>query len=526
MKKHLIVGPPGTGKTSDLINRVFAGLLEQGVPPQRIAYVSFTRKASEEARNRLRERFDLPASHFPYCRTLHSLAYRELGLVQGDLMKDNHWKELSDLTGVTFSGDNYNDGVGPSDMTAFHLYLAQSRCRSPREHYMEVAGTARARQYNFGGLHRGVSLDKFVRCGDYLATYKSRAGLYDFGDMLVHGCNVPPLDIDYAIIDEAQDLSRLQWKFCKNIFANCKEVFIAGDDDQAIYSWAGADLFTFRNMEADRKVLDHSWRLPVAVWELARAISESIVDRYDKNWAPKDEQGLFGIIGGLQDLELNNGESWYLLTRTKSQQQGLVHWLRGHGYTYLRNGRHSVRPEHLSLAKAWTRLLRGEYVTTEQAQNLFQYLRDDQKDPKLSQNIVLAEPGGRLRIQNLVDDYGLKVTRGVWHDVLTIDRADTHYYRAVKDRMGVHALIDEPKIRVDTIHAVKGGEADNVYFSNSMGSRPHRHFKQGYTTDDEARIFYVAATRAKKRLFVKPSVQCAFPLPLHNLQNVQQGSNI
>ena len=57
-----------------------------------------------------------------------------------------------------------------------------------------------------------------------------------------------PLDIDLAIIDEAQDLSPLQWEMVEHMTAKCPEIYYAGDDDQAIYSWAGADVNHFLNL--------------------------------------------------------------------------------------------------------------------------------------------------------------------------------------------------------------------------------------------------------------------------------------
>jgi hypothetical protein len=191
----------------------------------------------------------------------------------------------------------------------------------------------------------------------------------------------------------------------------------------------------------------------------------------------------------------------------------MVHWLRGHGYAYTRHGRHSVKAEHLAMAKAWTRLTKGEYVTASQVRLLYDNMRDDQISRGAIDLVNNLEPDHRLRMQNLLDDFGLKIHQGLWHEVLTIDYVDSQYYKAIKERSGAQALVEEPRIVIDTIHGVKGGEADNVYFSNSMGQRPYRNFKEGYNRDDEARIFYVAATRAKKALFIKPSLQCSFPLP-------------
>ena len=50
---------------------------------------------------------------------------------------------------------------------------------------------------------------------------------------------------DVAFVDEAQDLSMIQWKMFNIIKENSKYVILAGDDDQAIYGWAGADVKNF-----------------------------------------------------------------------------------------------------------------------------------------------------------------------------------------------------------------------------------------------------------------------------------------
>jgi superfamily I DNA/RNA helicase len=511
MEKVIYYGPPGTGKTTKLVD-IAKELLSQGVQPQKIAYVSFTRKAADEARDRARKELNLPKGSFVNFRTCHSLAYRELGLSPSDVMQDSHWDEVNDLCGIKLSPTKHSEGLTADNIVSFHLHLAKVKCMTPTQHFRDVAGSLNDRKFNFGMMSRGGSLEEFDRLSNFLDEYKAKKVLFDFNDMLSKACHCEPLDVEYAFIDEAQDLSRLQWRFCKNIFRNCKKVFIAGDDDQAIYSWAGADLYTFRNMEAERTVLGRSWRISKPIFKLANGIIQRVQDRYPKDWEPREgDDGLLEWVSGLSDCPLESG-SWMLLTRTKSQQQGLVHWLRGHGYTYMRNQRHSVRGDHISLAKSWTRLGKGKYITVAQALAIYDHLREDQiKKPAMNLNDLL--PDQRIKMSTLVKHYGLRAEKGLWHETLTIDQADSRYYQAVKERFGSLALVDTPRIEIATIHGVKGGEADNVFFSTSMGRRPYRHYRSGYTRDDEARIFYVAATRAKKGLFIMPSIQNAFPMP-------------
>ena len=512
MEKKLVLGPPGTGKTTFLINTM-RGLLERGVDPERIAYVSFTRKAAQEARDRCVEQLNLPVTRFPHVRTLHSIAFRENCLSTSDVMNDDNYREVGDHVGVNIKPTDFTRGFSEDTMIGFHLALSRNLCKDYEQHFQSVAGTSMSKRFNFGSLTRGGSLEQFTRAARGLEQYKKANNLWDFHDMLEAGIRCDPLEVDYAIIDEAQDLSPLQWKFAARMFQNVKTCWIAGDDDQAIYSWSGADLHTFRHMQAERKVLEQSYRLPSTVWKFAVKIAEMIDDRYEKQWKPRADDGELNFVGGLDGCPLDNGESWYILTRTRSQQYELVRWLRFHGYPYVQNNRPSIKNEHIKIANTWTKLQRGEYVPISSAMTVYDYLRDDQVDPAGRDRLASASMDDRVKLPDLIGSYGLKNADGIWHDVLVIDKADSQYYRAVKENLGLDALVKEPLISVNTMHGVKGGEADNVFFSNGMGQKPYNYYRTGYTRDDEARIFYVAATRARKRLFVKMSHRCPFPIP-------------
>ena len=95
-------GPPGTGKTTTLLNQV-EDLLSKGMSPNDIGYFAFTRKAAHEARDRAVSRFKLdPEYDFIYFRTLHSLAFQALGMGSAQVLGTKQMKEFGKKSGRRF----------------------------------------------------------------------------------------------------------------------------------------------------------------------------------------------------------------------------------------------------------------------------------------------------------------------------------------------------------------------------------------------------------------------------------------
>ena len=106
----IILGPPGTGKTTTLLN-IVEDAISRGIKPERIAYLAFTRKAANEAQERAMLKFNLDGDRFPYFRTLHSLAFKQLGLQRDEVMTNDHYRKFGKAMGINFKGI-YDETLG------------------------------------------------------------------------------------------------------------------------------------------------------------------------------------------------------------------------------------------------------------------------------------------------------------------------------------------------------------------------------------------------------------------------------
>ncbi len=84
--KTIILGPPGTGKTTTLLNLVDQ-FIQQGIRPKQIGYFSFTKKAANEAATRAAEKFGLDIDNdLENFKTLHALAFKKLNMTKEKMM--------------------------------------------------------------------------------------------------------------------------------------------------------------------------------------------------------------------------------------------------------------------------------------------------------------------------------------------------------------------------------------------------------------------------------------------------------
>ena len=162
-----------------------------------------------------------------------------------------------------------------------------------------------------------------------LQIYKNKNSLYDFNDIIKSVINSDKIPHFKAIfIDEAQDLSPLQWQLYDKLKEHCDQIYLAGDDDQAIYAWAGADVKRFVQEPAKERILRQSRRISMSVQGEARYPIMKIQGiRKTKHYLPRDYEGESHYIADLNQVDLTKGK-WLILTRTKSNLLDIMKDLR------------------------------------------------------------------------------------------------------------------------------------------------------------------------------------------------------
>ena len=135
------------------------------------------------------------------------------------------------------------------------------------------------------------------------------------------------LGLDWLFVDEGQDLSRSQWKLIDRMMERIPHVVIAGDDDQAIYTWAGADPHGMKKY-GEGKVLDVSYRVPRKVHRIAEAVAEKMGERVAKSYRPANRDGSVDLLSGFNYCRVDrDANSVLLLYRNNAFRAEAEEWL-------------------------------------------------------------------------------------------------------------------------------------------------------------------------------------------------------
>ena len=255
---QLVIAGPGAGKTFCLIERIRHLIERQGIPPAQIYAFTFTNKAAEEVAERL----------------------NRLGVTALDVRRTTIHRFCVDLLREFGTRVGVPDGFGIADED-YQLATMWRLEANPRRHKSLLSAFALYRLR--GDDLTGTYARKFEKYQEILKQHH----LLDFDMLLVKAAELLDHVTDVAdtvrtrnqavLVDEFQDLSRVQYAIVRALASTHKNVFAVGDFDQSIYGWAGADTKVFNDYINDFGIkapiaLRDNRRCPKQVFALARRL--------------------------------------------------------------------------------------------------------------------------------------------------------------------------------------------------------------------------------------------------------------
>jgi superfamily I DNA/RNA helicase len=492
--KYKIVGPPGTGKTTKLLE-FLEKELDNGTAPERIGFLTFTRAARLEALTRVR----LSEKELINLRTIHSICYRELNLRKGAMITAHDLGCFGDTTGQRISGNLHNPWFeeGSSSLWA-------------------ETDADRLLQLSNYGRHRGILLKEALTEANINLDYKFAVWLIkaykswkiyddklDYTDLLIAYLERgKPLEVDVMFVDEAQDLSPLQWEVVGKLGSKAQRWYMAGDDDQSIFGWAGANGLAFQELQTDQTIiLDQSHRVSKAVYSVAMGIAGRITQRIPKKYNPTNSPGEYLASAYLRALDLN--EKTFLLIRNHYREVDLTKILMDEGVPFIGLRSPLASPELRGTLQSWYKVVKEGEISSGSASVLVKNIAEDYLNPvskkKIKENQPLININDIfLRTPNLSDWTFTIAEKPTWCSSKAEWVEQIAWLQRCIQSVGFWKTV-KPNIEMMSIHQSKGKEAHTVILDTEVSKSTWDSMLNN--PDEEHRVWYVGATRAKERLF-------------------------
>jgi DNA helicase II / ATP-dependent DNA helicase PcrA len=292
----LIVAGPGSGKTRVITHRIAYLVKVIGVPPYRIAAVTFTNKAAKEMKERLHELLgpsvrDMTASTFhAFCAMLLRREGEQIGLSREFTIYDDSDQQ------ALFKRCMSETNVDPKRFPIRGIQSAISGAKSQ---------LINAEQFGKGNANYW---DEIVhRVYERYELLMARNSALDFDDLLFKVSNMlrdrPDIATKYQeryshlMVDEFQDTNVAQYEIAKQIGDRTRNVCVVGDPDQSIYSWRNADIRNILSFqkdfpEAKSIALEENYRSTQTIVDAAMKLISSNAQRVDKELFTQNGKGV------------------------------------------------------------------------------------------------------------------------------------------------------------------------------------------------------------------------------------------
>ena len=538
-----LIGAAGSGKTTELLKIMEAALPKLGNDPLQLGFASFTRAARAEAVSRAAAAWGVPHTLLDgdgWFRTVHSTARRCLEVGSGQLIGskacDIEW--ISNALGVRVTTSIDEDTgrqkfVGGQEGAALNAW---DHARNTLLPLAEVVRRARRMDDNV------PDYAAVVRIAERYEGAKRVGDRLDFSDLLLRftGLRVDTTDgvsrvepegflppVAAWLFDEQQDASPLLDAACKRLVSapTVRWCYVVGDPFQAIFGFAGSSAECFLGWPAEKeRTMPKSYRCPKPILELGeRCLRRMHKGYFDRGVSPADHEGqIFDTETEVPLSRARPDEDWLFIARSNFDAGRLHASLTAAGkpsrWVKQAEGT-TVRGQGLAALYA---LEKGRPVSGVEWGRAIELLPtvNKHKEPMLARGVKTGwakQNASKMDVifPNELEGVGAtapliaSIRSGAWCGL--VDRAEV--WRRHAERWG-EELASNSRIRVGTIHSVKGMEADNVALLTTIGKKteqgrddcPAQH-------DEECRIAYVGVTRARRNLYIVNEGRHGKPVP-------------
>ncbi len=541
MKKIRIAGPPGTGKTTKLVEIYYSHL--EAYSPTDIIVISHTNTAADHIRGKIydnesidnfqkktnKEIFHLvkqsKATLEENVTTVHKFCKNR---VKGKAFKIEDYdilKTLYQMFDKYTTNKKFNSVQGLFAIHPFFRFInfARDNGRDVLKYYRSLTFEQKEDyQYTAEELIKmEVDYSKF-KTNEKVNGRTPK--ILDFQDMVEDFYNNKKeseqqcKDIKVLIVDEAQDSSVIQRKAEEVMSKNVDYFYKAGDPDQAIFEFAGADPDSFHREFANPEIeLEQGYRCPRVVNEYCKKIIQDIWKEYEytRIWRPKEENGqivegeIFNLSSLTQDPfafelknRIQNTTEDFIFTYRGGEPREMINYLMEIGmpvaipnkekskfkFKYPTNEVKNQR-EFLSFSK-------GEVKSLTKIKAMFKGM-DPQYQLKTIEQLESVDSGS-YNIKWLVDK-GF-VVPGVKNidDFQKISKVQTIQMKNyIREIVKNNRDLEDKRIFLENIHTIKGKEFDNVVFDFKLTRQDNLFEKK--------RMKFVACSRARKTLWLLKS---------------------
>lgn len=294
-----IIAGPGSGKTRVLTTKIAYLIDVIGIKPYRILALTFTNKAANEMKERLRSLIGEEKANKSFISTFHSFCYFFLREEIHHLQKfDNNFNILDGIDQDNILKEIYKKyEISKSDIS---YYFAKNFISYNKNNNISSEDLIK----DINDFSDPLEINKIKIYFEYQKLLMSSNAL-DYDDLLIYTKQI--LDtfsdikikwsnkFDYFLIDEFQDTSKIQYEIINAIAIN-NNLTIVGDPDQTIYSWRGADISFINNFDSLYKnsstvTLVQNYRSTKNILKVANNLIKFNSNRLVKNLITENELG-------------------------------------------------------------------------------------------------------------------------------------------------------------------------------------------------------------------------------------------